>query len=201
MPLWGNRDLPSGNQKPVFANTTNASSSSTINGAKANTNKYYGNVYGVSAAEEGVSPQHGSHAGWVSQKIGTGPIAAVGILTRGTGINTAGFLLVTDGSPLGQGTGLNISYTIANTANLLEAYSTNPALNGINTVTIVNGGSGWSNTAAALLTVKVNQSNTTQPTFALVGGGRAGRLNYETIVAMGSITDDDPRDNVYFSGV
>ncbi len=48
-----------------------------------------------------------------------------------------------------------------------------------------------------------------QPGAAMAGwvmktegqGGRAGRVQYETLVAMGSITLDDPRDNVYFSGI
>jgi hypothetical protein len=203
MPLWGNRDLASGNQKPVFANTSNATSNSTINGTRANTAKYYGNMYGVSATEtQNAFTSHiSAHAGWISQKIGTGPISRIEIATRGTGINTAGFLLVTDGSPLKQGANLNISYTIANTLNLLQSSSSNSTLNGINTITIVSGGDGWSNIDPSYITVKVNQSNTTQPTFTLTAGGRAGRINYETIVAMGSITDDDPRDNTYFTGV
>jgi hypothetical protein len=32
-------------------------------------------------------------------------------------------------------------------------------------------------------------------------GGRAGRVFYETLVAKGSITGDDPADNTYFPGV
>jgi len=36
MSLWGNIDYPTSNLKPVFANTTNASSNSTINGTSAN---------------------------------------------------------------------------------------------------------------------------------------------------------------------
>lgn len=199
MSLWGNRDLPSGNQKPVFANTSNSTSNSTINGTAANTNAYYGNMFGVSAGEQDREARHGAHAGWTSQKIGTGPISAIDILTRGTGINTAGFLLFTDTSVLGQGASVNVSYTIANTANLLQASSSNPALNGINTLTIVSGGSGWSN--ASQITVRTNGANTTLPTFTITLGGRGGRINYETIVAMGSITDDDPRDNVFFSGI
>lgn len=200
MPLWGNRDLASGNQKPLFANTSNAYSNSTINGTRANTDHYYGNMFGVSATEQQTNAKHGAHAGWTTQKIGTGPISAVAIATRGTGINTAGFLVVTDESILGQGTGVNISYTIANTANLLQASSSNPALNGINTVTIVNAGSGYSNGAA--ITAKVSEStNTTQPTFVFDLGGRGGRQMFETIVAMGSMTDDDPRDNAVFSGI
>ena len=197
MALWGNRDLASGNQKPVFANTSPSTSNSTINGTAANTAKYYGNMWGVSATEAANTSADGkkvAHAGWVSQKIGTGPIAGLTILTRGTGINTAGFLTFADGSPLGQGTGLNVSYTIANTANLLQASSTNPALNGINTITIVSGGSGFSN--VSLVTLRTNGANTTLPTFSITPGGRAGRVNYETIVSMGSMTDDGPDDTV-----
>lgn len=32
-------------------------------------------------------------------------------------------------------------------------------------------------------------------------GGRAGRVFTETLVAMGSVTDDDPKDNTNFPGV
>lgn len=202
MPLWGNQDLASGNLKPVFANTSNATSASSINGSVANTNAFYGNVYGVSPSEKSNTAGEGpkaTHSGWVSQKIGTGPVTAVAIATRGTGLNTAGFLVVTDPSPHGQGASVNISYTIANTANLLQASSSLPSLNGINTVTVVSGGQGYSN--ASVLTVKVSDpANTTQPTFTFTLGGRAGRMTYETLVAGGSIFGDDTRDNAFFPG-
>lgn len=202
MPLWGNLDNATGNQKPLFANTSNATSASTIHGAAANTVKYYGSVFGISTNEKsnttGAGPKL-THAGWVSQKIGTGPISAVAIATRGEGLNAAGFLVVTDTSVHGQGASVNISYTIANTANLLEAYSDDPTLNGINTVTIVSGGSGYSN--ATQLSVKVSDSaNITQPTFTFTLGGRGGRVSYETLVATGSITGDDARDDGFFPG-
>ncbi len=70
--LWGNIDTASGNQKPVFANTTNVTSSSTIHGKAANTNTYYGQVYGVSATEAANNTGHEKkivHAVWVSQNI------------------------------------------------------------------------------------------------------------------------------------
>ena len=198
MPLWGNQDTANGIFKPVFANTTNTSSRSTINGAAANTAKYYGNMYGVSVTEQDREARHGAHAGWTSQKIGTGPIAAISILTPGEGLNASGFLLVTDGSPLGQGAEANIAYTIANTANTLEASSSNARLNGISTLTIVNGGSGFSN--ASWLTVKPTGTNIALPTFSITLGGRGGRIQYETIVAMGTISGDDVLDNTYFPG-
>jgi len=203
MPLWGNKDYPQNNNKPVFANTSNATSNSVINGTKANTNKFYGVVAGVSVTEEALKvPAANStqHAGWVSLKFGTGPVTGITVTDRGQGINAAGFLVITDGSVLGQGTGANISFTTANTQNTLQTYSSNPTWNGIGTTTIVSGGSLYSNVSALTVAVS-NAANIAQPAVTITLGGRAGRVQAETLVAMGSITLDDPRDNVYFSGI
>lgn len=199
MPLWGNLDGITGNQKPVFANTSNVNSNSTINGSSANI--VYGFVYGVSATEMNntVNPNKPQHGGWVSQKIGKGPISAIAVSTTGAGINAGGFLILTDTSYGGGGSGANISFTIANTQNTLQSYSSNAYWNGVATVTVVNGGSGFSNVSA--ITTKVtNSANITQPVFSITLGGRAGRIQYETLVATGTITGDDPRDNPFFPG-
>jgi hypothetical protein len=193
MALWGNVDYPSGNQKPVFANTSNVSSNSTINGTKANTAKYYGIVAGVSVTEEersNTTPQHPSHAGWVSLKIGTGPIVRVSITNGGT-VNANGFIIVTDTATDTTsnvtGSGANIAYTI------------NAVSNTVTSVTLVNGGLGYSNVGK--LTYTVTGANLAQPTLAFTLGGRAGRIMTETLVAMGSITGDAPSDNAYFTGI
>lgn len=198
MGLWGSLDNASGNQKPIFANTSNATSESTINGSVANTYKHYGMVMGVSATEMAAHPDRAQHAGWVSIKYGTGPVTAIAA-SGGSGINAAGYLLLTDTSPHGQGTGVNASFTIANSQNTLQSYSANSAWNTISTITIVDGGSGWSN--ASEITVTTNGANTSLPTFTVSLGGRAGRIQSETLVAMRNITGDDPADNVVFSGV
>lgn len=202
MSLWGNKDYVTGNNKPLYANTNNVTSTSTIHDSVANTVKYYGVVAGVSATEETSSngtPQHPTHAGWVSLKVGTGPVVSISA-SGGAGVNTAGFLLLTDASVHGTGTNANISFTIANSQNTLESYSTNSQLNVINTITVVDGGSGWSN--ASDITIDTDSGDyTTLPTFTVVLGGRAGRIQTETLIAMGSITQDDPKDNVYFTGV
>lgn len=201
MSLWGNLDNATGNQKPLFANTSLTTSNSTINGTAANTVKYYGIVAGVSVTEEERAnslPQHPTHAGWVSLKVGTGPISKI-TATGGTGINASGFLIVTDGSSLGKGANVNISFTTANSQNTLQVFSTNSAWNTIGTLTIVNGGDGFSNVSA--ITVRTNGANTSQPTFTVTLGGRAGRIQTETLIAMGSITGDDAADNVWYSGV
>lgn len=200
MSLWGNIDYASSNLKPVFANTTLTSSNSVINGTTANT--VYGVVAGVSATEmtaaEG-SAQHPQHAGWVSLKIGTGPIQSVSITNGGQGINVGGYILINDGSDYGKGTGANISFAIANAQNTLQAYSSNAWLNTISSLTLVNGGSGFSN--ASEITFTTNGANLTAPTISVTLGGRAGRITTETLVAMGSITLDDPADNVYFTDI
>lgn len=201
MPLWGNKDYATGNNKPLYANTSNAYSNSTINGTVANTNAYYGIVAGVSVTEEAVAapaPRSTQHAGWNSIKIGTGPITGI-IATGATGINANGYLRITDGSVLGGGTGANIFYTTANSQNTLQAFSSNAQLNTFGTFTVVSGGSGFSNTAAIVL--GPTGTSISNGTITAVLGGRAGRIQAETLVAMGSITFDDPRDNVFFSGI
>ena len=200
MSLWGNLDHASGNQKPVFANTSNATSSSTIHGSAANTLTYYGNVMGVSTGEMAntVTPNKPQHAGWVSQKIGTGGLGTVTITSAGRGYNAAGYLTITDASNE-PGTGANISYTIANSENTLQEYSTNAYWNVISTLTVNNVGTGYSNVAA--ITISALGANIDSASFSTTLGGRAGRIQYETLVAMGSISGDDPRDNRHFTGI
>jgi hypothetical protein len=195
--LWGNKDHATGNNKPVYANTTYTVSNSTINGSKANTAKYYGAVWGVSATEQAntlarADGHHSQHAGWVSQKIGTGPVTAISITSGGQGYNSAGFLTISGG---GDGT-INVRYTIANSLNTLQSFSSNARLNAIATITILNAGAGF-NIAP---TVIAGGANITPATFAVTLGGKAGRVQYETLVAMGSMTEDNSADDKYFPG-
>jgi hypothetical protein len=193
MSLWGNLDGRTGNNKPVYANTTYRISNSTINGSVANTAKYYGATYGVSAEEAGNTVADGkkvAHAGWVSQKIGTGPVASIAITSGGQGYNAAGFLTISGG---GDGT-INVSYTIANSLNSMQSYSSNARQNVIASITINSPGAGF-NVAP---TVIAGGSNIAPATFTVTLGGRAGRVQYETLVAMGSMTGDNPGDDKYF---
>lgn len=195
MSLWTNLDGVTGNGKPLYANTSYRISNSTINGSKANTAKYYGAIYGVSATEAGNTLADGkkvAHAGWVSQKIGTGPIKSITIVNGGQGYNSAGFLTISGG---GDGT-VNVAYTIANSQNSMQSYSSNARLNAIATLTIVSPGAGF-NVAPTII---AGGANIAPAVFSIEMGGRAGRVNYETLVAMGSMTGDDPGDNTYFPG-
>lgn len=196
--LWGNKDYATGNQKPLFANTSNISSASTINGARANTNKHYGQVFGVSATEQSAITGGPAHPGWVSYKVGTGPIKSIEAV-GGSGYNSGGYLILTDTSAANTGTGANISFAIANAQNTLQSFSSNAQLNVINTITINSPGSGWSeNSKIAVVSTNRGIVNST---FVITLGGRGDRRTFETLVAMGSITSDDPRDNTIFSGI
>jgi hypothetical protein len=186
MPLWGNVDNASGNQKPLFANTSPTTSNSTINGTTANI--VYGNVWGVSATEAANTSGDGrkvAHAGWVSQKIGTGYISNITIDSPGTGYNTASTLIFTGGG----GSGATGTFTVSSNAS--------STLNVVTSVTITNPGSGYTSAP----TVRANGSNTTLATLTAIMGGRVGRTSYETLVAGGTITGDNTADNTYFPGV
>lgn len=197
MSLWGNNDNATGNNKPKYANTTYRISNSTINGSKANTSKYYGAVYGVSPQEQSntlakVDGSHSQHAGWVSQKIGTGPIASITITSGGAGYNANGFLTISGG---GDGT-VNVAYIIANSRNTLQNFSTNAWWNAVTTLVINSPGAGF-NVAPTII---AGGANISSATFSIGLGGRAGRVQYETLVAMGSMTGDDSGDDKYFPG-
>lgn len=188
MSLWGNTDGASGNKKPVYANTTNTTASSTINGATANNIGVYGAVFGISDTEAArnnllanTSVNRVAHAGWVSQKIGTGPIANIAITASGSGYTSGNSLTITDQSGRGQGATATYQTNGSNIAN----------------VTITNAGSGYVNVDSLVITAVGAGSGAT---FAATLGGRAGRIQYETLVAAGSITGDDTKDNTWFGG-
>lgn len=177
MSLWGNLDGVTGNSKPKYSNTTT--------------------TFGVSVTEQSNTQAIAAgnipvHSGWVKQTLGTGSIASITISSGGTGINSAGYLTISGGG----GADGNASYTIANSQNTLQSYSSNPAWNVVASVVINNPGSGYTSAP----TVTYTGANTTRPQLVATVGGRAGRKFYETLVATGSITGDDTNDDTYFPG-
>lgn len=161
-----------------------------LDNATGNNKPKYSNTattYGVSVTEAANTLVDGTkvaHSGWVLQTLGTGPILSVAIANAGTGINSSGFLTISGGG----GANANISYTFANSAN--------PALNVVTSVTVVSGGDSFTSTP----TVVYTGANTIRPQFTVTMGGRTGRRSYETLVATGSITNDDSNDDTYFPG-
>lgn len=159
---WTNKDFPSGNGKPKYANTSS--------------------TYGVSVTEkannQGVGPKL-THAGWVKIETGRGPLGSITIVNPGSGINANGFLSVTGGGASRQA---NVSYVVSG--------------NIVSQIIINDAGKGYNSSP----TVVYTGSNTTRPTFSVSLGGRAGRVTNEVLVAMSSITNDNPGDNTILPG-
>jgi len=133
-------------------------------------------VFGADATETGVSNAAGiAHAGWVLRRGGTGSITS--ITYTGTATSYDNTDVITVSSPVAGG---NATATI----------STNTS-GGALVITITNTGFGFSSVNA---TANVSIANSTGgasggsgATFAATAGGRAGRVSYETLVAMGSL--------------
>jgi len=210
MSLYGNVDNAA--NTPIFAliqQSKNTASSTDRTELFGNTTL---NVYGPGRVEGlfGVDPVEanlknytasgnysskgaGVTAGWVLMKVGTGPIKTISIANGGQNYNTNGFLIITGSGPTGvNGSAANIRFEIANSLNTLQPFSTNSYLNTVSSVSIVNAGYGFTNTAVAI----APGSNSTPATFTFTMGDRVGRIQCETLVAMGSITGDS--ENVAF---
>jgi hypothetical protein len=134
--------------------------------------------FGLDATEQSTNSAS-QHAGWVLKTSGTGGVTSITLVDVGSGVNAAGFITFTGGG----GTGANASYAIANSQNTLQAYSTNSAWNVVSTVTLTNLGSGYTSAPAAT----INGANTSRPTVTITMGDRVGRVQMETLVAMGSL--------------
>jgi hypothetical protein len=184
MSLWSNTDANTGAPKYAAAGGL---------GVSANGSTLYGNttsgayvtgaavgVFGVSAAETlnttGEGPKV-SHAGWNLRKAGTGPVETITITGGNADYRTGGFIAFTGGG----GGGANASYTVNTTTNT------------INSITLVNGGLGYLSAPTA---TAANANGATTLTCAVTVGGRAGRVQYECLVAMGSQNDGTSDDAV-----
>jgi hypothetical protein len=125
-------------------------------------------VLGVTAAEK-ASLSGPAHAGWVNKVEGTGPVASITVTDGGTGYSGNGFITFIGGG------------TANNAAN--AAYTVNGG-GSIASVTLVSGGANYN---AATVTANAVATYTTPAVFVITKGGRAGRVQYETLVAQGSI--------------
>lgn len=187
MSLWNNTDANTG--APKFQVGVDIGAGVKANGLVAYQNVTTGvfvsgqkvGVFGVDSSEKSNTASEGpkvTHAGWVKRTVGTGFIQSIAVSNGGANYNANGFILFTGGG----GSGANASFTI------------NTVSNTINSVTVVNRGSNYN----AAPTVAAGVANTTPATFTVTMGGRTGRITYETLVAMGSMTPGANTDNGYF---
>jgi len=136
-------------------------------------------VFGVDTTEIAVSNAAGiAHAGWNLRRAGTGPIIRGVYANNGVGYNNADILVVK--SPVAGG---NATFSIStNSTGGNVALTLTNAGSGFNVVTIPT-----SNLFVTNSTGGTAAGNTTVSSFVVTAGGRAGRVHYETLVAMGSL--------------
>lgn len=167
-------------------------------------------VFGVSVTETtnnniNNSVERVAHSGWNLRRAGTGPV--ISITANGTPLSYNNNDIISVRSPSTGG------------ANARIAFTTN-ATGGSLTFTIVSGGSGFNLTTIPTSNISVTAANggaaagnSTVTNFTVRAGGRAGRIHYETLVAMGSLgaqtaafgtpalVNDATSDNTQFPGV
>jgi hypothetical protein len=166
MALWGSYDQ---------ANNAPKSADAGGHGVSANGQALFGNttsygIFGVDTTEAGITTGDGKkiqHAGWNLRKVGTGPIISISANTNSYS---------PDGNVFVTFTGGGTANTVAN------ASITTDGSKRITSVTLNSGG-----VYATTPTAAVANSNAV---FTIVMGGRANRTQYETLVAMGSMTRD-----------
>ena len=194
MSLWGNLDAA--NNAPV--SSAMAGYGGNTPQVTANAEVYYANtqlgafsdnqaigIFGVSAAEQANSSTVAStgvptHAGWVTRRVGMGPVATITANAGCVAVNST--ITIVANSGFGN-TGSNGRSTIIP---VVATISVNTA-GYINTITIVNPGL-YANTP-------ILRPNTGNAVFTVSMGGRANRISTETLVAMGSMTGDN--ENVF----
>jgi hypothetical protein len=183
MALWGSRDLS--NNAPKYAVAGGV-------GVSANGQALFGNTqvsafatnltlgtFGVDTTEVDVAVSSGSrnrpaHAGWNLRKVGVGPVLSISA-------NTGSF------SPSGN---VYLTFTGDTGATVANAQVfVNSATKRILSV-VVNDGGLYSTTPSAV-------ASGANVEFTITMGGRANRVQMETLVAMGSMTDDGSDDTLF----
>ena len=182
MSLWGNLDASNNAPKQTDTtgyggNTPQVSANGQVYYANTKIGAYMSNaalgVFGIDAAEQAntnASTGHPAHAGWIIRKVGTGPI--VSITANAGSVTSNGFITFTKGDGIGGSgnTAANASISV-NTAGYITS------------ITINNPGS-YANTPLAA-------PPSGNAVFTITMGGRAGRVQTETLVAMGSMYGDN----------
>lgn len=165
--LWAvsqlNKTANAANRTALYGNTTmGAFEAKEVNGQ-------FG-IDTTEAANTSADTSYVAHAGWNLKTTGTGPLTALTIVDGGSGYANTDTITVAS-----TGTGaVNATATV-----------TTNSTGGITAIAITNTGVGFTTTAP---TVTITTSGGTGANVVATAGGRAGRVSYETLVAMGSIS-------------
>jgi hypothetical protein len=144
--------------------------------------------FGVSAAEAANTFGEGkkvAHAGWNLRTVGTGPLTGITLVPASIGAsytNNAIFTVVA--GPGG-----------ANTVGRIIVSGSGGNIVAVNTSVLITAGNNF-NSATPLVLISNTAGTGANGSIVATAGGRAGRVQYETLVAMGSITDDASDDNL-----
>lgn len=181
MSLWGNLDAANNAPKQAAmtgygGSTGSVSSNGQIYYSNTQINAFITNnalgIFGIDTAEQAAAtaalgvPQH---AGWVARKVGMGPIVSVTANNGAVGSNAT--MTISGGNGIGATTG-NTPGSVRVSVN---------STNHIVSVSVLNGGL-YANTPTL--------NAMSNAVFTLTMGGRANRVQTETLVAMGSMTGD-----------
>jgi hypothetical protein len=186
MALWGKTDAAA--SAPKFTGLAS-------NGAIANA--IFGGVttgvFGVDAAESQYARATDNKPvaqGWVLQQYGTGPVTALAISAGGASYVNNEVVTFSNG-----------------TTNATATITTN-ATGGVTALTITAGGSGFANSGhiviqvanstAASNSTNGNTSGGSSLAVTITLGGRAGRVNRETLVALTAYPNNDASDDGQF---
>ena len=183
------------NNSPLFA-----ASLVNLTPSAANANNVFGNTtfgvflnnggamkkafgtFGISTVEAGNTVSGGTkaaHAGWNTRTAFTGPLVSISVTTVGKLYTNGDIVTVNPGAGLVS-------------SNATAVITTNASGNIVST-SISSFGAGFTTTAPTAITVANSTGGATtgsNAVFTAVAGGRAGRVQLETIVASGSITGD-----------
>lgn len=174
-PAQVNRAPTSANKTTLFGNTTTGTWQNNNTAMKKAVGQF-----GVSAAEAANTAGEGkkvAHAGWNLRTRGVGPLTTITVATAGRLYANSDTFSIAAGTGGTAATG-NV---VTNATGNVVSYSV----------------SNWgANFNAAAPTVTITTSTGTGASITAVAGGRAGRIQYETLVAMGSITGDASDDTL-----
>ena len=215
MSLWGNIDAS--NSAPIESGLTGYVSdtslaNSQIAGIFGNTtigftrSNVVSGVFGVDVAEVAdvaVETHSGAHAGWIHRQAGTGPITSITANAAAVAVNS---FITFAGGAIGAAAGMtgntaaNARVSVNSTGHIISiavgaggSYANTPVISGA--------ASGVANVYTGLTyaenTSPISTSSYSNAVFTITMGGRANRVNQETLVAMGSMTGDAADDAIY----
>lgn len=150
--------------------------------ANSTANSYNANTYLVTTTRRSnansIAANSVAHVGWNYTTFGTGYVKAVTLGTLRGNQYSNGFLTFTANTQYPGGTGANASFAVNANGSIVS-------------VTINSGGSGYFLTPAVSIPFSGNPANAVNTTVTLAMGGRANRIQTETLVAMSNVAASD----------